>query len=121
MGCPQPAGAAALPNLVDPADLHTASVLSGASWGTMLAVGAALGGLVAGTLGTTACFVLDAALLLLAAGLTAATTRPSAFETILLVTTRMSPSAGRSSSAAAATFSIAWAWSIRLRPASVSA
>jgi predicted MFS family arabinose efflux permease len=42
----------------------------------MLAVGAALGGLVAGTLGTTACFVLDAVLLLLAAALTAATTRP---------------------------------------------
>jgi MFS family permease len=72
----QPAGAAALPNLVDPEDLPTASVLSGASWGTMLAVGAALGGLVAGTLGTTACFVLDAVLLLLAAALTAATRRP---------------------------------------------
>jgi hypothetical protein len=51
-------------------------VLAGASWGTMLAVGAALGGLVAGTLGTTACFVLDAVLLLLAAGLTASTRRP---------------------------------------------
>ena len=72
----QPAAAAALPNLVDPADLPTASVLSGASWGTMLAVGAALGGLVAGTLGTTACFVIDAVLLLLAAVLTARTTRP---------------------------------------------
>ena len=72
----QPAGAAALPNLVDAADLPTASVLAGASWGTMLAVGAALGGLVAGTLGTTACFVIDAVLLLLAAVLTAATTRP---------------------------------------------
>ena len=72
----QPAGAAALPNLVDPTDLPTASVLSGASWGTMLAVGAALGGLVAGTLGTTACFVLDAVLLLGAAVLTARTTRP---------------------------------------------
>ena len=72
----QPAGAAALPNLVDPEDLPTASVLAGASWGTMLAVGAALGGLVAGTLGTTACFVLDAVLLLLAAALTASTRRP---------------------------------------------
>ncbi len=72
----QPAGAAALPNLVDPEDLPTASVLAGASWGTMLAVGAALGGLVAGTFGTTACFVLDAVLLLLAAALTAATRRP---------------------------------------------
>ena len=72
----QPAGAAAVPNLVDPDDLATATVLSGASWGTMLAVGAALGGLVAGTLGTTVCFVLDAVLLLGAAALTASTTRP---------------------------------------------
>ena len=72
----QPAGSAALPNLVEPDDLAVASVLNGASWGTMLAVGAALGGLVAGTLGTTVCFVLDAVLLLLAAVLTARTTRP---------------------------------------------
>ena len=72
----QPAAAAALPNLVDPEDLATASVLNGASWGTMLAVGAALGGLVSGTLGYTACFVLDAALLLGAAVLTASTSRP---------------------------------------------
>lgn len=71
----QPAGAAAIPNLVDPEDLATASVLNGASWGTMLAVGAALGGLVAGTLGTTVCFVVDAVLLLGAAVLTARTTR----------------------------------------------
>ena len=72
----QPAAAAAIPNLVDPDDLATASILNGASWGTMLAVGAALGGLVAGTLGTTVCFVLDAVLLLGAALLTASTTRP---------------------------------------------
>ena len=72
----QPASSAALPNLVDADDLATASVLNGASWGTMLAVGAALGGLVAGTLGTTACFVIDAVLLLGAAVLTARTTRP---------------------------------------------
>jgi len=72
----QPAGAAAIPNLVGADDLATASVLNGASWGTMLAVGAALGGLVAGTLGTTACFVIDAVLLLGAAALTAATSTP---------------------------------------------
>ena len=72
----QPASSAALPNLVDPEDLATASVLNGASWGTMLAVGAALGGLVAGTLGYTACFLIDAVLLLGAAVLTARTTRP---------------------------------------------
>lgn len=72
----QPAATAAIPNLVEPEDLSTASVLNGASWGTMLAVGAALGGLVAGTLGTTVCFLLDAGLLLGAAALTASTTRP---------------------------------------------
>ena len=72
----QPASTAALPNLVDPEDLALASVLNGASWGTMLAVGAALGGIVAGTLGTTVCFVLDAVLLLVASALVASTTRP---------------------------------------------
>ena len=72
----QPASTAALPNLVEPEDLALASVLNGASWGTMLAVGAALGGIVAGTLGTTVCFVLDAVLLLGASALTASTTRP---------------------------------------------
>ena len=72
----QPASTAALPNLVEPEDLALASVLNGASWGIMLAVGAALGGIVAGTLGTTVCFVLDAALLLGASALTASTTRP---------------------------------------------
>lgn len=72
----QPAGAAAIPNLVDEDDLATAAVLNGASWGTMLAVGAALGGLVAGTLGTSVCFVLVAVLLFVAAWLTASTTRP---------------------------------------------
>ena len=72
----QPAGAAALPNLVDEADLPAAAVLSGASWGTMLAVGAALGGVLSATLGYTFCFVLDAVLLLGAAALTASTSRP---------------------------------------------
>ena len=72
----QPASTAALPNLVEPEDLALASVLNGASWGIMLAVGAALGGIVAGTLGTTVCFVLDAALLLGASALIASTTRP---------------------------------------------
>jgi MFS family permease len=72
----QPAIAAALPNLVDRDDLATASVLSGASWGTMLAVGAALGGLVSATLGAEVCFVLVAVLLAVAAALTASTSKP---------------------------------------------
>jgi MFS family permease len=72
----QPAHAAAVPNLVAREDLATASVLSGASWGTMLAVGAALGGLVAGTLGASASFVIVAVLLLFATWQVARTDRP---------------------------------------------
>jgi predicted MFS family arabinose efflux permease len=71
-----PAGAAALPNLVSRDDLSTAAVLNGVSWGTMLAVGAALGGLAAGTLGPSACFVATALLLWLAALLVSRTSRP---------------------------------------------
>ncbi len=55
-----PASSAALPNLVVPEDLSVANALSGSLWGTMLAVGAALGGLVAGTLGTDAAILVDA-------------------------------------------------------------
>src|SRR3972149_1464317 len=57
----EPTSSAALPNLVDDEDLPTANVLLGSAWGTMLAVGAALGGLVAATLGRDAAFALDAA------------------------------------------------------------
>ncbi|MCA1824296.1 MAG: MFS transporter [Mycobacteriales bacterium] len=71
-----PASTAALPNLVPRADLSTASVLSGASWGSMLAVGAALGGLVALAIGERGCFVLDALSFLLSASLTARTSKP---------------------------------------------
>lgn len=71
-----PAGAAALPNLVEREDLPTAAILNGASWGTMLAVGAALGGIIAGTLGTTACFLTTTALLWFAAWQVSRTTRP---------------------------------------------
>ncbi|MFY9587631.1 MAG: MFS transporter [Actinomycetota bacterium] len=56
----EPASSAALPNLVSRADLARANVLIGSAWGTMLVVGAALGGLVAATLGNTAAFAGDA-------------------------------------------------------------
>ena len=56
----EPASAAALPNLVDQEDLATANALSGALWGTMLAVGAALGGVVTAILGRNAAIVIDA-------------------------------------------------------------
>jgi predicted MFS family arabinose efflux permease len=55
-----PASNASIPNLVDPEDLPAANVLVGAAWGTMLAVGAALGGLVAALLGRDAAFLGDA-------------------------------------------------------------
>lgn len=55
-----PASSAALPNLVRKQDLAQANVLMGSAWGTMLAVGAAVGGLVAATLGRDAAFVMDA-------------------------------------------------------------
>lgn len=57
----EPASGAAIPNLVDREDLPAANVLVGSAWGTMLAVGAAVGGLVAATLGRDAAFVGDAA------------------------------------------------------------
>ena len=56
----EPTSSAALPNLVDEDDLPVANVLLGSAWGTMLAVGAALGGLVAVVLGRDAAFLLDA-------------------------------------------------------------
>ncbi|HEU0131982.1 MAG TPA: MFS transporter [Mycobacteriales bacterium] len=71
-----PAAAAALPNLVDAEDLPVATVLNGATWGTMLAVGAGVGGLAASVLGPRACFVIDAGSFLLSAWFTWRTTRP---------------------------------------------
>ena len=56
----QPASSAAQPSLVGPDDLALANVLNGSAWGSMLAVGAALGGLAAALLGPDTCFVLDA-------------------------------------------------------------
>jgi len=55
-----PASSAALPNLVEPRELGPANALSGSLWGTMLAVGAALGGIVAAVLGRDAAFLIDA-------------------------------------------------------------
>lgn len=71
-----PASTAALPNLVEADDLPAANVLVGAAWGTMLALGAALGGLVASLAGPQTCFLIDAGSFLLSALLTMATRRP---------------------------------------------
>ena len=72
----QPAAQAALPNLVDRADLRLANVLTGTAWGSMLAVGAALGGLGAAVLGPRACFVVDAVSFLISAALISRCRRP---------------------------------------------
>src|SRR5262245_60886392 len=57
----EPTSSAAMPNLVEEDELGEANVLMGSAWGVMLAVGAAIGGLVAATLGRDAAFVLNAA------------------------------------------------------------
>jgi MFS family permease len=56
----EPASQAALPNLVDADDLSAANVLMGSTWGTMLAVGAAIGGAVTMHFGRNVSFVVDA-------------------------------------------------------------
>jgi len=71
-----PASSAALPNLVDERDLATANALSGSLWGTMLAVGGALGGLVAAVFGRDTAFVVDAASFVVSALLIARIRRP---------------------------------------------
>ena len=57
----EPTSSASLPNLVEKDELAEANVLIGSAWGTMLAVGAALGGLVAATLGRDVAFAVNAA------------------------------------------------------------
>ena len=57
----EPAAQAALPNIVAPEELGPANVLMGSTWGTMLAVGAAIGGLVTMHFGRDISFIVDAA------------------------------------------------------------
>jgi len=64
-----PIASAATPNLVAPEDLASAQSLMGAVWGSMLMVGAGLGGLAAELLGRQAAFVIDAASFLISAWL----------------------------------------------------
>jgi MFS family permease len=65
----EPAAQAALPNIVPGEDLAAANVLMGSTWGTMLAVGAALGGVATMLLGSDASFVVDSFSFLLSAWL----------------------------------------------------
>src|SRR5690606_10915930 len=56
-----PAKSASLPNITTPRELYTANALSAATWSSMLAIGAALGGFFTTWLGVTAVFLIDAA------------------------------------------------------------
>jgi len=71
-----PASSAAVPNLVDGRDLGVANALVGSAWGTMLAVGAAIGGVVAATFGRDTAFLVDAASFAVSAALLSRIRRP---------------------------------------------
>jgi MFS family permease len=71
-----PIGSAATPNLVEADELASAQSLMGAAWGSMLMVGAGIGGLVAEFLGRQTAFVVDAASFLTSAWLIAGIRRP---------------------------------------------
>jgi MFS family permease len=64
-----PASSAAIPNVVDPDDLPIANALGGSLWGTMLAVGAALGGVVSSVWGADTAFLVDAVSFVVSAAL----------------------------------------------------
>ncbi|MBA2528764.1 MAG: MFS transporter [Euzebyales bacterium] len=72
----EPITAAAVPNLVDPADLSLAQAALGSVWGTMLFVGAGVGGLVTQVFGAETSFVLDALTFATAAFLVLRVRRP---------------------------------------------
>jgi MFS family permease len=55
-----PAASAAMPNLVDPADLSAANAVAGSAWGTMAVVGASLGGVLSAAFSPYTCFAVAA-------------------------------------------------------------
>jgi hypothetical protein len=65
-----------MPNLVDDDDLSTANALSGSLWGTMLAIGAGLGGIVTAAVGRDAAIAIDAASFAASAALIVRIRRP---------------------------------------------
>jgi MFS family permease len=64
-----PAAGAAMPNLVRASDLSAANALAGSAWGTMLVVGASLGGLLNQLTNPYVCFAVTVACLLTSATL----------------------------------------------------
>ncbi|MEU9826673.1 MFS transporter [Micromonospora chersina] len=71
-----PAAQAALPNVLDPADLAAGNAIAGSAWGTMTVVGASLGGVLSAAAGPYASFWVAAVALAGAAGLAALIRRP---------------------------------------------
>jgi MFS family permease len=63
----EPARSAIIPSLTPREDLVTANALSGSTWSVMLAVGAALGGVLVSVFGIKTAFVIDACTFLLSA------------------------------------------------------
>lgn len=63
----EPARKSALPDVVSRQEMVLANAISGATWSTMLALGAALGGLVAGLFGAHTAFLLNSLSFLLSA------------------------------------------------------
>lgn len=76
-----PASQAGLPNLVDtPEQFTKAALLFGSSWGAMLALGAALGGVVASVFGRDVAFLVNAASFVVAALAVSSIRRPMQIE-----------------------------------------
>src|SRR5204862_8217623 len=65
----EPPSQAELPNIVAAEELGPANVLLGSTWGTMLAVGAAIGGVVTMRFGRDVSFVVDAISFLVSAAI----------------------------------------------------
>ncbi|MGE5827851.1 MAG: MFS transporter, partial [Micromonosporaceae bacterium] len=74
--CYSPSASSALPNVVDPVDLPAANALGGSAWGTMLVVGASLGGIVSARYSPYTCFVITIICLAVAAVLVWGIRRP---------------------------------------------
>ena len=72
----EPIVGAVVPNVVDPEDLSMAQAAIGSVWGTMLFLGAAIGGIVTALFGREASFVINAATFVVAAVLIIAIRRP---------------------------------------------
>jgi MFS family permease len=73
-----PAAQASLPNLArSPEELKTASLMFGALWGAMLAIGAAVGGIFSNLFGRNAAFIANSISFVLAVGLVSLIRRPT--------------------------------------------